>query len=338
MDVLLSLPIASYYLSPSVTSWSTSLNLLFFYMTWTTLVLSHPPWKIELLGILGLRVVFWLIPSLLFLLFDTLVPSLAESSKYRGAAALPPRDPALLGRLLGLALFNLALETALEGGGSSGLAALLVKGGSPLFKTTSTLPLPWQLIKQVVLLMAGREMLAYYLHRFALPPDGRAGKWHRSSYGHARRAPPFSLLVYADHPAAFLLHRFLPVYLPALALRPHLLTYFLFVGLVTVEETLAMSGYSIVPGIIMGGIARRTTLHYVSGRGNFGAWGFLDWIHGTSLGKDVMEDFKDEADKHRLKERGEKAADDGVSLVQESIDSFRKGTRRSGRKTKQRSG
>jgi hypothetical protein len=329
MDVLLSLPIVSYFLAPTVTSWSTSLNLLFFYMTWTTLVLSHSPLRIELMGVFGLRVVFWLIPSLLFLAFDTLVPSLAEGIKLRGAAALPPRDPVQLGKLLLLALANLALETALEGGISI-LATTTGMSAGPLFKTSTTLPLPWQIIKQIALLMAAREGLTYYIHRHALQRNSRLGSWHRGSFGHHRRAPPFSLLLFADHPVPFLLHRFLPIYLPALALQPHLLTYFMFVALVTVEETMAMSGYSVVPGIIMGGIARRTTVHYVSGEGNYGAWGFLDWIHGTSLGKDVMADFKDEAEKHQLKERGENAASSGLNLVQDGID----GLRRSGRRTR----
>src|SRR3954468_16628820 len=102
MDLLLSLPIMSYFLAPSVTSWSTSLNLLFFYMTWTTLVLSHSPLKIELMGVFGLRLVFWLAPSLLFLLVDTLLPSLAENLKYNGASALPARDAGALASQVGL--------------------------------------------------------------------------------------------------------------------------------------------------------------------------------------------------------------------------------------------
>jgi len=332
MDILLSLPILSYFLAPTVTSWSTSLNLLFFYMTWSTLVLSHSPLKIEVIGLTALRVVFWLVPSLVFLLFDTLVPSLAESIKIRGRAALPPRDAGRLGRLLLLALANLALETALEAGVSAAVAYLRPAAG-PLFRTGTTLPLPWQIIKQLGLLMTGREVLTYYLHRYALPASSQLGRAHRASYGHARRAPPFSLLVFADHPAAFLVHRFAPLYLTALAVRPHLLTYFVFVGLATLEETLAHSGYSVVPGIIMGGITRRTATHYVHGEGNYGAWGFLDWIHGTSLGKNVVADVKDEAEKHHLKERGEDAAGSGLNLVQEGIEGLRKG-RRSGRKTR----
>jgi len=86
-----------------------------------------------------------------------------------------------------------------------------------------------------------------------------------------------------------------------------------------------MSGYSVVPGIIMGGIARRTATHYASGgRGNYGAWGLLDWINGTSVGKDVIEDIHDEAEKHQVKGRGEKAVNDTGNLVQDGIDNLKR--------------
>ncbi|KLU83793.1 hypothetical protein MAPG_02844 [Magnaporthiopsis poae ATCC 64411] len=202
MDILLSLPIASYFLAPSVTSWSTSLNLIFFYMTWATLVLSHSPLRIEVFGTLAVRLLLYVAPSLLFLTFDTLLPSLAESIKVGGTSALPPReDPALLARALALVL-----------------------------------------------------------------------------------------------------------------------------------ETLAMSGYSVVPGIIMGGITRRTAMHYCcssGGRagGNYGAWGLLDWVCGTNLGRDVLHDVKDEAEKHHVKERGESAAGKGMDFLQDGIEGVRRSKR-----------
>ena len=244
MDILLSLPIASYFFSTSLTSWSTSLNLLFFYMTWSTLVLSHSPLKIELLAVTLIRIVFWLLPSLLFLLFDTLLPSLSETIKYNGPSALPPRNTKTLSKLLGLALLNLTLESALQAGISLALASILQ---TPVFRTTTTLPLPFQIIKHIALLFTAREVLTYFIHRYILHAAAQGSKTKSASriaslhrnYAHSRRAPPFSLLLMADHPVPFLLHRFIPIYLPALALRSHihLLTFLLFVLLATLEET-----------------------------------------------------------------------------------------------------
>ncbi len=114
-----------------------------------------------------------------------------------------------------------------------------------------------------------------------------------------------------DHPLPFLLHRFVPRYLPRRAApsppaSAHVLPLRrpLHAG-----GDLALSGYTaVVPGILMGGITRRTAIHYATPAGNYGAWGMLDWIHGTSLGKDVMADVCDEAEKHQVKERGIEAA------------------------------
>ncbi|KAI1351461.1 sterol desaturase family [Xylaria sp. FL0043] len=322
MDVILSLPIVSYFAAPMLTSWSTSLNLLFFYMTWSTLVFSHSPLKIELVGTLAVRIVFWLVPSLFFLLFDTLVPSLAESVKLYGSRSLPRRDATSLARQGLLAIVNLALFTALQAAISVAATSLL-KG--PLFKTSTTLPLPWQIVKHIATLYTAREALTYYLSRYILHSGGSIAKLH-AQYAHSRKgAAPYSLMLYADHPLPLMLNRLLPIYLPSLVVRPHLLTYFLFTLLTTIEETMSMSGYSVVPGIVMGGITRRTAIHYASGGGgNFGAWGLLDWVHGTSVGKDVLEDLRDEAEKHHVRDRGRKAADDTNNFVQDGIDSLKK--------------
>lgn len=378
MDVLLSLPIVSYLLGPgAATSWSTSVNVLFFYLAWTTLVMSYAPLHIELVGVLAIRACLWLIPSLAFLVFDTSVPSLAANVKIGGAAALPPRTDAersLLVKLVLLGVFNLAVEVLLQAGlqvallpALSGLSGLLSTGVSstyskvhrliapkpktsffslsslssvssnyfpafprttktpvlpPLFNTASKLPLPWQFLKQTVVLFLLREVLVFYVHRFLLSrPDAssnsrlyparlirRLSRWHLGSYAHTRQQAPFSLLVFADHPASVFFLRWVPLYGSALLVRPHLLVFLVFVGLVTLEETLGMSGYRVVPGLLLRGIARRTATHYTgetadgsqqSGRRirssksdnssastdggvNFGAWGLLDWAQGTS--------------------------------------------------------
>ncbi|KAL7936558.1 hypothetical protein V8C35DRAFT_295819 [Trichoderma chlorosporum] len=333
MDVLLSLPIFSYLIGPALTSWSTSLNLLFFYMTWSTLVLSQPPIVVHITGILAIRIVFFLIPSLFTLFFDVSLPSLAEGIKHGGRSALPPRDAKALSKLIGLVLLNLAILTAVEAGVSFAFILFLRQ---PAFKTTTTLPLPWQIFKHVLILLSARETLLYYLHRFIL--HGKSYRWlsqRHKNYAHSKAGAPYSLRLLADHPAPLLFYRFLPLFLPALILRPHILTYFFVFMLCTGEETLAMSGYTVVPGIIMGGIVQRTSIHYAGkGTSNFGSWGILDWVNGTSRGRDVLEDVKREADKHQLQELSAKKVNKGAEAVQEGIGGFREGmrTRKSGRR------
>lgn len=95
---------------------------------------------------------------------------------------------------------------------------------------------------------------------------------------------------------------------------------------------MALSGYVTVPGIMLGGIARRQDMHSEGhGQGNFAPWGFLDWVHGTSIGADVMDDMKDEAEKHQLKERGGSAWEGAKKSGREGVKAWN-GRRKSPRK------
>lgn len=174
--------------------------------------------------------------------------------------------------------------------------------------------------------------MQYYTHRYILHPtsSNSLSKLHKS-YHHAIRAPN-SFATHYDHPLPWLLHRFLPTYLPSVLFRTHLLTHLLFLSIVTLEETITYSGYTSVPGILLGGIARRQDLHMQSGgRGNYAPWGFLDWLHGTSIGKDVLEDVKDEAEKHHVKERSGRAMSDAKDAGTKGLKAW-SGRRKSSRK------
>ncbi|KAL3427820.1 sterol desaturase family protein [Phlyctema vagabunda] len=320
MDALLSLPVLGYFMMPGLfASYSTSLNLLFFYMTWSTLVLSHSPLKVEILGTLGVRLLFFLIPSTLFLLFDTLLPSLTVGIKTQGASALPTRTG---GRkvsrrsasrpewyqVVGLSIFNVCLGAAIQAAVEVFFTEVLNIRSA--LKVTTTLPMPWSILKDIIRGLLLRETLQYYIHRFVLHPNSAnfVSDLH-TKYFHSITAP-YAFAVHYDHPLPYILLRVLPVYLPSLIFREHLLTHLLFLSLVTLEETLTFSGYTTMPGIMLGGLTRRQDLHSASkGKGNFAPWGLLDWIHGTSIGQDVIEDLRGEADKHQVKERGNKVVD-----------------------------
>lgn len=108
--------------------------------------------------------------------------------------------------------------------------------------------------------------------------------------------------------------------------RFHVLTYFLFVALVSLEESLSHSGYkSLFFSSLLTGAGRRTDRHFssngkVSGpispsrwlpkvlltknssQGNFAPWGVMDWLHDTSLGGNVKQDAKSDWNDHRERE------------------------------------
>lgn len=136
--------------------------------------------------------------------------------------------------------------------------------------------------------------MSYSIHRYALHArESPASALHTSWY-HSIRAP-FPLTAHYDHPLVYLLANFLPTYAPAMLFRFHLLTYLLYLALVSIEETFAYSGYTFMPtSFFLGGIARRVDVHALSGaEGNFGPWGVLDWLLGTAV-DDGADDEEDE--------------------------------------------
>ena len=88
--------------------------------------------------------------------------------------------------------------------------------------------------------------------------------------------------------------------------------------IVSLEELITYSGYSILPStILIKGMARRTDNHFiVKGQGNFAAFGGLDWCCGTSVGGDVVDDLKAEWDKHNMDDKVSQGANNAGDLME----------------------
>ncbi|KAK2795602.1 hypothetical protein FQN50_009708 [Emmonsiellopsis sp. PD_5] len=300
LNAILSLPMLSFLLIPTMSSYSTSLNLLFFYITWATLVLSIPRLKVEMVSTIAVRVLLYLLPSMTFFLFDVLFPSAAAAIKAQGAAGLPAGKKGKRGgrrevKVAAWSVFNLAMGLAAQMGVEVVLTRVV--GVKSAVKVSTRLPLPWDIVVDLGMGFVLREILQYTIHRYILhshshspSPTSYLAKCHDTWY-HSLKAP-YPLTAHYDHPLPYLISRFLPTFFPAALLRFHLLTYLLYLSLVSMEELFAYSGYSTMPtNFFIGGIARRADLHVLSkGCGNYGAWGVLDWICGTTVGSEGEEE------------------------------------------------
>jgi hypothetical protein len=105
-------------------------------------------------------------------------------------------------------------------------------------------------------------------------------------------------------------------------------TFLLYIAAISIEETFAYSGYTFMPtSFFLGGIARRNETHLIySGEGNFGPWGILDWILGTSMGEtDFEDDVRNEARDHQLGQRVRHAMDANNRKVH--VDTLRRNGR-----------
>lgn len=306
LQAIASIPALSLLVIPAFSSYGTSINLIFFYMTWAILVRSNDPMRVEFLGTLGVRILFYILPSLGFLAFDSATPNLAINMKEHEEVALPMSDEngGKKGRWWKVALVstaNVLLGVALQMGIELLFTQILHLRS--LLKISTVVPLPWGMAKDLMLGLVLREALTYFLHRFALHSkehSPRLTKMHKS-WQHSLPAP-FSLVAHYDHPLTYLIHVWLPMYIPAVLLRMHLLTFHMYLVLVSVEETFAYSGYNVLPSaFILGGMARRQEKHLMgSGDGNFGCFGLVDFAMGTSIGTDLVDDVIDESEENQL--------------------------------------
>lgn len=81
------------------------------------------------------------------------------------------------------------------------------------------------------------------------------------------------------------------------------------------------------------GMARRVDAHMMTeGDGNFGPLGVLDWVHGTTLGRDVMDDLRAEMEKHDVQERSGQALEDAGNKANGAANGFASKMKRRARK------
>jgi len=326
--ISLPLPLLSFLALPFFGSTTTSVNLVLFYLTWSTLVWTHEPLSVELYGTSVTKLLTYLLPSLGFLAFDMAVPSLAASTKARGKRQLPSRyDTRKLASVVGVSTFNVCLSITLQ----MGIELLLTKGLQmrSSLKVTTLVPTPWAMAKDLLKAFILRGVMHYAIHRYVLHAPARRSvlaKWHKN-WAHSLNCT-FSIVAAYDHPVCFLLAHWLPVYLPAVVLRLHVLTWLILLGLTSLEATLVYSGYAVLPSTVMlPGMAKRVDRHYeTGGDGNFGHWGVLDWVCGTSCpgDTDVMDDLGEEADKHQMRRRVSDAVDNADGLVGDAKKRFGK--------------
>jgi hypothetical protein len=167
MGAFLSVPFMSFLLIPTLSSYTTTLNLLFFYMTWSTLVWSHSPLRVEIFGTAAFRLAFFVVPSLVFFLFDVLTPSAAVVVKAHGEAGLPGGRKRFKLRskefkIAGWSLFNLGLalftQATLEW-----LFTRVLHMRSAI-KVSVSLPTPWTMLQDIFFGFLFREVSRHVSH------------------------------------------------------------------------------------------------------------------------------------------------------------------------------
>lgn len=173
----IALPLGSFLAIPMLSSWSTSLNLIFLSVAWTTIAASYSPLQLELFAPFVIRTSLYILPSLFFLIFDIGVPSLATEFKSQGQWGIPAKQNGgarKVRKVVAWSVFNVLmtvlLQAAIEFLVTDVLkmkSLLLVKGSK---WSLNHLPNPWTMFKHAVVGIVSRnvrliKMCAHFVRR-----------------------------------------------------------------------------------------------------------------------------------------------------------------------------
>lgn len=234
---------------------------------WADLVANYGPYKVEFVGTLLVQVLFFWLPSAIYISLDSVFPDFSARHKIQPA----PKQPtaAEIRHCATIVLRNQLISLTIAS--LNTFVTAKTRSPSPL-DVSPSLPPVSAFARDVVLCLLLREALFYYSHRLLhWPPLYRAV--HKT---HHRFVAPVALAAQYAHPLEHLVANVLPVALPPVLLHAHVLSAWTFLALELLETSTVHSGYD-----FFAGAARMHDRHHERFNVNFGALGFLDWVHGT---------------------------------------------------------
>jgi sterol desaturase/sphingolipid hydroxylase (fatty acid hydroxylase superfamily) len=234
---------------------------------WKGLLAQHSPAKIAFWGVNTIQFTCFWFASAVYTALPYIFPAFSARHKLQKYEKQP--TPEEIWKCFRVVFRNQVLSSALQ---LSIIALDAYTGRPPTHRFDPILPSLTEVVRDVILCILIREVIAYYLHRLFHHPL----LYKTMHKPHHAFSPPVALAAQYSTFREHVILGIMPIAMPPAFLKSHVVTFWVFLALQLLETSTMHSGYD-----FFASFARRHDLHHEKFNVCFGPTGLMDWVHGT---------------------------------------------------------